>query len=132
MKIPFNVILLTLSHQLMKVLNHNCEELLGRFMEESPTAPSWRLTKKGHYVSVINPTFISLFAEKMFYEGEVIADGNDGFTPDNVGVLVTEEGIYKGSFCEGKAHGNGIFIEAATKTTFKGEWKNGEFSNGSI
>lgn len=90
MRVPFSVILLTLSEQLMKVMNHNCEELLGRFMEESLKAPSWRLTKKGHYVSVINPTFISLFAEKMFYEGEVIYDGNDGFTPDNVGVLVNE------------------------------------------
>jgi deoxyxylulose-5-phosphate synthase len=105
--------------------------MLGKFMEESLAAP-WRLTKKGHYVSVINPAFISLFTEKMFYEGEVIDEGNDGFTPDNLGVLVTEEGIYKGGFSKGKAHGSGTFIEAASKTTFKGEWRDGVFLHGTI
>lgn len=68
----------------------------------------------------------------MFYEGEAIDDGSDSFIPHNIGVLVTEEGIYKGGFADGKAHGNGNFIDVATNTTFKGQWKDGEFVDGSI
>jgi hypothetical protein len=49
--------------------------MVGRFMEESNTSAPWMLTKKGYYVSRISQTFVSLFTENTFYEGEVEDDG---------------------------------------------------------
>jgi hypothetical protein len=45
---------------------------------------------------------------------------------------VTEEGIYKGVFQDGRAHGKGTFIQSNTKTAFKGEWREGVFIGGIV
>lgn len=42
-----------------------------------------------------------------------------------MGLLITEEGSYKGTFSNGKAHGKGFYVTSNGKIVYDGIWKEG-------
>lgn len=45
--------------------------------------------------------------------------------PVGDGVLITENGLYSGTFKRGKANGKGVFKDVDFKAHFRGTWKDG-------
>lgn len=66
-----------------------------------------------------------------YYEGNLVEYGRE-ILPDNEGILLTENGIYSGSFDKGKAAGKGVFRDIEQNTTYKGIWKDGTLVEGTI
>ena len=66
-----------------------------------------------------------------YYEGELAEYGSQ-ILPSNDGILISEQGIYVGSFDKGKADGKGTFKDLDLKAIYKGEWESGVLVQGSI
>lgn len=47
-------------------------------------------------------------------------DHGSQILPTNDGILISEQGIYLGSFVDGKANGKGTFKDVDLKSVFKG------------
>lgn len=52
--------------------------------------------------------------------------------PANEGILITEEGLYAGSFKGGRACGKGQFRDVELKAVYRGTWKDGVMEDGTI
>jgi hypothetical protein len=54
-----------------------------------------------------------------YYEGALVSINNQ-FAPEGPGILMTREGMFKGSFKNGKPEGSGTYSNVKNRTTFKG------------
>lgn len=58
----------------------------------------------------------------MIYQGATLVDKHNTIFPNIEGTLITKDGLYKGQFKKGKAHGKGSYIDKNTRVIYEGKW----------
>lgn len=73
----------------------------------------------------------AIFTTNTYYEGEIRQKDEESL-PHGVGILLSNEGMYSGNFMNGKAHGEGNYVDRVSKTSYRGNWEQGQLVSGTI
>jgi hypothetical protein len=124
----FETIKTAMTAGLEKVMQKHCREMMRKFEEEGGSR--WHRNSRSYYLNWLAPHFLCVFTDGVYFEGTVsTTEGN--YLPQHDGIMATQQGIYRGAFKDGAAHGRGRYTTEQA-VTFEGEWIDGLMVSGTI
>ena len=128
--IPFEVAILTTSKRFREALMSVGKKLYKKY-SKGEYEKAWQLHRNGYFINFKGEPTIAIMTQSTLYEGKL--EQEDGMIlPTGKAKLLSERGLYEGTFVHGKAEGEGHFTESKTKTKFEGEWEQAVLEKGTI
>ena len=91
----------------------------------------WKLNSKGYYLNQISDNILAIIKPGHLYQGGYLQDG-ERVVPNGEGVLITETGMFTGSFKVGQPQGNGSYYDRVNGTIYQGSWNQGKLERGKM